>query len=452
MDEELGQRLRRLRLEAGLSQTQLAGENLSPSYVSLIESGRRRPTHEVAAILAERLGCSVTMILEGREPASTQAATLALNLASLSLNDGRAGDAQAQFRALLEDESVPQEIRDDARLGVARSLERLGNLDEAIAELTPLYERAVTGETGIPITSLGIMMCGYSVDAGDLHRAVDIGEQAMRIAEDRGLVGTEDHLRLAATLMAAYHDRGDLTHAAAFAERWLPVAERVGSRAGQGSIYWNAAIVADARGDVEQAARYSSRALGHLSEGDDTRDLSRLRVACAWLWLRLDEPLVHRAIDELERARPDLERWGSGLDLAYWCTARAQAEVLRGDGGAAVRYAREALEHLAPQPGIETCQALIVLGDALRAAGDTEESLSTYHQAASLLLSLPARRDSADCWRALGDRLLRDGDAADAAAAYRRALDHSGVRSSFASLDRVLDVAPERDARTSHPS
>jgi len=339
-EEALGPRLRRLRLEAGLSQTALAGGDLSPSYVSLIESGRRRPTHEVATKLAERLGCSVEMVLEGREPASTQAATLSLNLASLALADGNVEEAEAKFRELLEDESLPQSIRDDAQMGLARALENGGRLSDAIATLTPLYERAVTGKTGVPITTLGIRLCRVYLDAGDLHRAVDVGERALALAGERGLEGTDDQLRLAATVMAAYFDRGDLHHATAFADKWLPVAEQVGSRAGQGSIYWNAAIVAEARGDVDQAARYSTRALAHLSEGDDTRDLSRLRVACAWLWLRLDPPEVDRAITELDRARPDLERWSGPVDVAYWCTARAQASILQDQANEAVSYAQ----------------------------------------------------------------------------------------------------------------
>ena len=41
MAPTLGQRLRALRLERGLSQADLAGHLVSPSYVSLIESGRR---------------------------------------------------------------------------------------------------------------------------------------------------------------------------------------------------------------------------------------------------------------------------------------------------------------------------------------------------------------------------------------------------------------------------
>ncbi|GAB2690650.1 helix-turn-helix domain-containing protein [Thalassiella azotivora] len=440
MDEELGQRLRRLRLDAGLSQTQLAGGDLSPSYISLIESGRRRPTHEVASTLAERLGCSVTMVLEGREPASTQAATLALNLAALALGDGRALDARSQYRELLDDESLPGDIRDDARLGLARALENLGDLDAAIAEITPLYERALAGETGVPVTTVAIRLCRCSLDAGDVHRAVDVGERALAVADERGLVGTDDHLRLAATVMAAYFERGDLTHAAAFADRWLPVAEEVGSRAGQGAIYWNAAIVAEARGDVDQAARYSSRALGHLSEGDDSRDLCRLRVACAWLWLRLDDPLVHRAVTELDKAYEDLRRWGSPVDRAHWSTARSQAALLAAEPQEAVEYAQQAIAHLEGSSGIETVQARIMLGDALRASGDVDAALVCYRTAADQLMSQSAGRASAECWRALGDRLMRDTEPADAAAAYRRALDQAGVRPSVASLDRVVDV------------
>ncbi len=438
-EEQLGPRLRRLRLEAGLSQTALAGDDLSPSYVSLIESGRRRPTHEVASKLAQRLGVSVTMVLEGREPASTQAATLSLNLAKLALTDGNAPEAEAKFRELLADESLPQSIRDDAQMGLARALENEGDLPAAIGTLSPLYERAVEGRTGVPITTLGIRLCRVYLDAGDLHRAVDIGEQALALASERGLEGTDDQLRLAATVMAAYFDRGDLNHAAAFADKWLPVAEQVGSRAGQGSIYWNAAIVAEARGAIDEAARYSTRALAHLSEGDDTRDLSRLRVACAWLWLRLDPPEVDRAVGELDKARADLERWSGPVDVAYWCTARAQAAILQGRAGDAVQLAEEALSRLGTHRGIETCQARIILGDALIASGQRERAVAEFRSAADLLRALPSGRASAESWRAIGERLQSTSES-EAAEAYRQALDDAGIRSSVASLDRVADV------------
>ena len=42
----LGERLRQLRVAAGLTQTDLAGERFSKEYVSQIERGKTRPTRE----------------------------------------------------------------------------------------------------------------------------------------------------------------------------------------------------------------------------------------------------------------------------------------------------------------------------------------------------------------------------------------------------------------------
>ncbi|WTL69982.1 helix-turn-helix transcriptional regulator (plasmid) [Streptosporangium sp. NBC_01495] len=52
----LGQRVRYLRRRWGMSQAELAGTELSDSYVSLIETGKRVPTREVIQLLADRLG------------------------------------------------------------------------------------------------------------------------------------------------------------------------------------------------------------------------------------------------------------------------------------------------------------------------------------------------------------------------------------------------------------
>ena len=42
----LGERLRQLRVAAGLTQSELAGERFSKEYVSQIERGKTRPTRE----------------------------------------------------------------------------------------------------------------------------------------------------------------------------------------------------------------------------------------------------------------------------------------------------------------------------------------------------------------------------------------------------------------------
>src|SRR5437879_7966657 len=61
----LGERLRQLRVAAGMTQTGLAGERFSKEYVSQIERGKTRPTAETVAWLAQRLGVDAAFLANG---------------------------------------------------------------------------------------------------------------------------------------------------------------------------------------------------------------------------------------------------------------------------------------------------------------------------------------------------------------------------------------------------
>lgn len=61
---ELGEKLLRARLEAGLSQRQLCGEEITRNMLSQIEHGKAKPSMKTLRILAERLGKPVSYFLE----------------------------------------------------------------------------------------------------------------------------------------------------------------------------------------------------------------------------------------------------------------------------------------------------------------------------------------------------------------------------------------------------
>src|ERR671932_893539 len=61
----LGERLRQLRVAAGLTQSELAGERFSKEYVSQIERGKTRPTRETIQWLAARLGVDPGFLANG---------------------------------------------------------------------------------------------------------------------------------------------------------------------------------------------------------------------------------------------------------------------------------------------------------------------------------------------------------------------------------------------------
>src|SRR5215213_5728390 len=61
----LGDRVRQLRVSAGLTQTDLAGDRFSKEYVSQIERGKTRPTRETVEWLAARLAVDVDFLQNG---------------------------------------------------------------------------------------------------------------------------------------------------------------------------------------------------------------------------------------------------------------------------------------------------------------------------------------------------------------------------------------------------
>src|SRR5262249_4298499 len=61
----VGDRLRQLRVAAGMTQSELAAARSSKEYMSQIERGKTRPTPETVAWLAARLGVDATFLASG---------------------------------------------------------------------------------------------------------------------------------------------------------------------------------------------------------------------------------------------------------------------------------------------------------------------------------------------------------------------------------------------------
>ena len=97
--ESVGARLRRLRLERGLSQRQLASRGISYAYVSRIESGQRIPSVRAIRLLARRLGVTPEYLETGVDIAPVEALELRLSDAELRL---RLGDHSADARHALQ--------------------------------------------------------------------------------------------------------------------------------------------------------------------------------------------------------------------------------------------------------------------------------------------------------------------------------------------------------------
>src|SRR5438034_3250072 len=76
--ESIGERLKRLRTERGLSQRDLSSPGVSYAYISRIEAGARRPSVKALRKLSEKLGVTADYLETGSQIGDTEARELRL--------------------------------------------------------------------------------------------------------------------------------------------------------------------------------------------------------------------------------------------------------------------------------------------------------------------------------------------------------------------------------------
>src|ERR671937_2840586 len=96
----LGERLRQLRVAAGMTQTQLAGHRFSKEYVSQIERGKTRPTRETIEWLAQRLGVDAGYLANGVSADERGRVDAALARADALLEGRRNAEALQEFEGI----------------------------------------------------------------------------------------------------------------------------------------------------------------------------------------------------------------------------------------------------------------------------------------------------------------------------------------------------------------
>lgn len=427
MAPTLGQRLRTLRVARGLSQADLAGDLVSPSYVSLIESDRRSPERAVLDRLAQRLGCSAVYLETGVSPDEINHQQLRLRFAEIALANGELDAARSGFAELSE--AASGDLRYAATWGLVRTEESLGSLHEALTHADALLEASRAGEPGAPgLLILLLARCRIYRLAGDFARSIEVGEAALREVRGLGLEGTEQEISLASTLVGSYWARGDTFSAEHLAAQVIERADKLGSRKAQGAAYWNACLVATARGQLTLALELADRTLALLAESSPDASLAGMRVTYAWLLLQCDPPRVDEADAMLSRAHDVLAGLSSGPQLASCETEMARSALLRGDCDEAERLAGLAIARCADSGGTEQELALVVRGLALIMNGNAGEGTAVASGAAGRLAAIGSRQQAGQAWCDLAEVLLQRGRTEAAIGALRQAAGCGGFR------------------------
>ncbi|WP_329565022.1 helix-turn-helix domain-containing protein [Kitasatospora sp. NBC_01266] len=424
----IGQRLRELRQKRGLNQQDLASADISVSYVSLIETGKRVPSEAVLKALAERVGCTVDYLRTGRDDVRVKELELKVAFGDMALRNGANGEAlQSYSEALANAPLLGEAMVRRARLGQALAFEKLGRLEAAIQLFNVLYDDPETIPGSAEWAQLAVALCRAYRDSGDQVMSIEVGERAMKQLDRLGLDVTDDHIQLGSTLMGCYYHRGDLTQAQLLSNRLTQIAEEKGSRVARGSVYWNAALVAASKGDLKESLALAERALVLMAETDNVRHIGLLKSNCAAYMLELDGSDLERAEGLLEEAQEAMLEVGTAAEQSNVETSRARLALRQGDPEAAMERASRALGLLRNEARWESAATRVVLAQAQFERGDSTGGAQTLRAVERQLGQIPVNRNTALVWRQAGDVWQLYGHPAEALTMYQHAMSGVGL-------------------------
>jgi tetratricopeptide (TPR) repeat protein len=420
----LGDRLRSLRLAAGLTQTELAGDRCSKEYVSQIERGKTRPTQETIEWLAARLGVDPGFLASGvstDERGRVEATLARAEALSQAHRYDEATDAFAQAReAVAGTGSAELEVR--ILGGEAWARMQVGDPRSAIGLLTTarsLAEGPQFSDVDRADVLFRLGVCRYKLSS--VSTAIALFSEALTLAERSGLPCDLLRADILGWRSRCRRRQRDLEAAREDVERALELAKALEDRRTIANTYYQASLVAERMGHWLLSRNYAEQAKGLYQELSDERNVGKLLTNLGGLNLMLGNP--EQAIEHLKASFSVALEVDSREDAAQAAGSLATVHLHLGDFDAAESHARHALELLEDREDYlhETGPTQLVLGRAMLERGRLDEAEQWFRAADATFEQMSSVSHRASAWVAMGDLATKRGELAEAARLYRHA-------------------------------
>ena len=384
MGNGFGEKLRAERLERGLTQAELGKDLYSPSYISLLETGRREPTAEVIEELARRLELAPKALEAWSQPISVSDAEYVLAglyaRQAWDLRDYPLAATHAATAAQIALEGKNTSAWWNMTYMQAECLIKQGNWQECQKIMQHLLEHPMATES----VGLGVrarqMLAGICQGQGQLSTAVDHAMEAVKLCAKLPK-GSTLIIGAHRALIGALAESGRLDEAWKFCQDMNDQVDEHSMSQLAGEVAWVIGNVAFMRHDYAEGIKYHERAARMLSPANDIELWARFNKASAAV--RLSSGIVEpETLSSIERAELALSIVGGNktdqLEVAF---IRARWLYLTGDIVAAINKLREIHEESDALAKHTAGEVSLLLGKSLKAAGEAEEALVYLEEA-----------------------------------------------------------------------
>jgi transcriptional regulator with XRE-family HTH domain len=383
--ETIGERLRRLREERGLTQRDLIAPGVSAQYISKIERGQRNASVKALRKIAPKLGITAQFLETGSDIPDAEVREFWLDDAELALRLG--SDPQSLEAAVREAFSSAEAAGDAraaarARLVLGALAARQGDYAAAIGHL----ESATTADWVTPLTHAdAYTLLAHSYSVADREPE---GVALLRTCLDEALAAEPPDsaavTRFATHISYSLADMGLLEEARQAIDLALEHARDSADPYTTVRLFWSRARLAAQEGDYYIARIAINRAIGLLEATEDTSYLARAHLLAAEI--SLWDGNTGDAAEHLEAAERIIPDDAEVQDRAYLLIQQAFAGARSGDPAEGVDRANEALRVLGSleDPTIRG-RAHWALAEAFAAMGAASSARAEFTRASELI-------------------------------------------------------------------
>ncbi|MDR5694312.1 MAG: tetratricopeptide repeat protein [Armatimonadota bacterium] len=447
MSESLGQRVRRARLELGMSQHQLAAPDLSKSLISLIENDRLRPSLKTLQKISERLQKPLTYFFEVEGPLSAKDLRLLLEIGETELARGRFPRALEAFQSALDLArslgDAQAEVRAMTGLGVA--YRETGTLEKAEATLGEAHDLARAKGDSNALVRVLLELATLALRQAKPRQALGHLHAALRILEESRLPDPSLRTRTLMLRGIAYGQLGQFTEAITSFEEALKASAGSGDLARMGELYAEIGAAHRASGNLEEAIRYMQQARETFEALEDLKRVGVISRNLGMILMERGDP--QGALPHLERSVRITEQIGQEHSRAYTLAELGRCRLALGDVVGARKACEEAKRFLPPgSDSAEQGRVELVMAQVVDAEGQVDQAIDHARNALGIFEKLGLTADLARARIELGRLLLKKGVPTEAAPLLWQAIEELGV------LRKGLTGFPQEMGSPSGPS
>jgi tetratricopeptide (TPR) repeat protein len=431
--QKMGRRLREARLRLSMTQSEVAGDQFSVSYISAVERGQIRPSLGALEQLSDKLDVPLAELVSderlteisapgGREALAErrqEEAEARLRLARVQIHQGKRAEALETLRAI-----------NVAHLASHNALERslllsacyiaLGRLEEARREAldgVAMAERAGDEEMRARLRSqLG---AAYLAER-KTQLALEQYHQAYESAQHAIAPDPLFRLDVLYNLGVAHWMLSEIAEATTYLREAVDLTDELNNPERVGDACWALSVSYTGQGDARRAKLYAQRALASYEQAETHSLTARAYTRLGRVTAQANK--FEEALSLLNQAQTMTEREQD---------ARGQSEVQRSLAAVFVSQKRPAEAKAAASAALALAQsaqddvliaeAQLALAQVLDAQGQPKDAEASFEQAIALLEKSAARQYLGDAYAAFSTFLDARGQSKRALEVLRQA-------------------------------